>query len=215
MNGYAIITFSGYNIPDGYNVSYESTLSPKSYPEPQSIQNLRDCSYSIRDCLQYTECYRDYETTDSDNDFYQFVDGINYIIYAYGDQSGDSSWPIRKHDHGNANGGGDVFMYMNGENICYTTSGESLEEGEDDETDKIWMIVGIIFIILFGIAFLWILYSVYKSKKTPGSGYIMNRIGSADRVDDNEMANINTGQTETSPMNEDNENDENNDLAHL
>eukprot|EP00483_Globobulimina_turgida_P005318 UN05328 len=113
-NGYALILLTGIGTSDSNSV-YETTLMSGEITEmiqPQTEQNLRDCStdINIRDCMQYTVCYRDFISSDEENDYFKFKEGGNDIIWAIGEVTTNISFINARQS----------VLYVEGESMCYT-----------------------------------------------------------------------------------------------
>eukprot|EP01084_Bolivina_argentea_P045150 83109_1 len=203
MNGYALISFMG-GVPDGYNQIYETILKPGDIPEPQTNQHLRNCSSEIRDCMQYTVCYRNVITSDNDNDFFRFKEGANHVIWAYGNTANATFMPL-KHLKGNAR---ENVIFLEGESVCDPTTTATTETTEatvqititsdiDEEskesisqpaeTTDAWKIVAIIFIILFVLTLIFVTFKIYKTrnkeaKSTQGYVHTHGRVNSSEII---------------------------------
>ena len=156
---------------------YESTLMNESIAERQSNQNLRDCSIEILDCVQRTVCYRDLMTEDGVNDYYSFTEGVNDIIVAHGNSNVKTFVNATQ-----------SAIYLNGQSIClpqttteYIDTTEVIEKHESSPSPVsapgMWRAVGIVFVILFGCAMLFVFYKCYQERHSAPKGYV-SRMGS-------------------------------------
>eukprot|EP00483_Globobulimina_turgida_P011041 UN11062 len=176
--------------------------------QPQTKQNLRNCSTDIRDCMQYTVCYRDFISSDEENDYFKFKEGGNDIIWAIGEVTTNISFINARQS----------VLYVEGESMCYTDTTtttalttqitvdqESKESMGSSDSNEMWRIIGIVFIILFGLVLVFLIFQMYKTRKKAvlsTKGYMHGRVNSTDNVNDgdNEMAIMNT--TGTNPTDE-------------
>ena len=142
MNGYAIISVND----DGriFETTLNNTNIATYQPLSQTNNNLRDCSVTTENCVRKVECYRDFITNDDeDNDFNEFVLGLNSIIWAYGVYDSSTDTFIR---HKFAK---ESFIELEGyhHNLCgYARSYlESLAvtDTTSDESVDAWKIIGI------------------------------------------------------------------------
>merc|ERR1712228_304385 len=165
----------------GFGANYSLIVKNEEVYERNSMQrqmnqNLRDCAVEIVDCVQYTVCYRDFMTDDSENDYYLFREGVNDIIVAHG-----------FYDNVSFVNAYQSAIYLNGKSICLTQTTDNIDTTDEIEKNVellsndrevgIWQAIGIVFIILFVFAMLFLFYKIYQERHSAPKGYV-NRMGS-------------------------------------
>ena len=160
--------------------------APPANQEDQGGVNDLDCKITENDGVRYVECLRDYDTGDQigdDTDFYEFIVGINPMLYAWGPITTNGELLM----HGaNEYGYGEAHLsniYMEqeyGVNLCGYAKEYADKQSVDGPSDaeQAWMIVGIVFIVLFACAlgaaiYMWCLLKAKDDDDRPkgSSGY--------------------------------------------
>ena len=160
---------------------WETWYYTAQQPVPQQQSDLYNCEIHERDGLRYSYCRRPYDTGDTNNDdddFYEFVQGANSMIWGFGpiDKNGN----ILKHGTNSYGEAHDDIIYLNGDAQCgYAQSQISKESGMTKE-EETWMIIAIVFIVCFAIVLGILLFLLYKIKQDPEQRNKFSKVSDAD-----------------------------------
>eukprot|EP01084_Bolivina_argentea_P080122 145167_1 len=196
MNGYAIV-----QLFSSLDITYETTLNPSETPFPHDNQNI-ECENKEINGIRTSVCIRAYKTgeTDNEHDFYKFIVGGNYILWAYGHVSDRLGVPLKHGLNGIGENHIDV-IYLHGERdgLCgyakeqnpgrgrdlpFSTQSNAMstdggiqsntshnnkdndrinsEDGMNVEKNEEWVIIGVVFMILFGITVILLSYFIWN-----------------------------------------------------